>query len=86
MRHTLATWSLAVGMSIFTLARRMGTSVQVIDATYEHVAHDADDHDRELLDADDNCSGHAVGTDSLDDDSDGDPNNDEDPAFAGPSK
>jgi hypothetical protein len=39
------------------------------------VAHDADDHDPELLDAYDNGSGHAVGTDSLDDDSDGDPNN-----------
>ncbi|MEA2233794.1 MAG: hypothetical protein QOD83_3610 [Solirubrobacteraceae bacterium] len=26
MRHTLATWSLAAGMSIFTLSRRMGTA------------------------------------------------------------
>jgi integrase len=50
------------------------------------LAHDVDDHDRELLDAGDDGSGHAVGTDSLDDDSDGGPNNDEDPAFAGPSK
>ena len=32
MRHTFATWSLAAGMSIFTLARRMGTSVPMIDA------------------------------------------------------
>jgi integrase len=24
MRHTFATWSLAAGMNIFTLARRMG--------------------------------------------------------------
>jgi hypothetical protein len=31
MRHKFATWSLAAGMSIFTLARRMGTSVQMID-------------------------------------------------------
>jgi hypothetical protein len=29
----------------------MGTSVQVIDATYGHLAHGADEHDRELLDA-----------------------------------
>jgi integrase len=29
MRHTFATWSLAAGMSIFTLARRMGTSLQM---------------------------------------------------------
>jgi integrase len=39
MRHTFATWSLAAGMSIFTLARRMGTSVQMIDVTYGHFAH-----------------------------------------------
>ena len=51
-------------MSIFTLARRMGTSVQVIDATYGHLAHDADEHDRELLDAYDAASGHVVGMDS----------------------
>lgn len=38
MRHTFATWSLAAGMSTFTLARRMGTSVQMIDATYGHLA------------------------------------------------
>ncbi|HEY6887421.1 MAG TPA: site-specific integrase [Solirubrobacter sp.] len=50
-RHTFATWSLAAGMSIFTLSRRMGTSVQMIDRTYGHLAHDADDYDRSLLDA-----------------------------------
>ena len=66
MRHTFATWSLAAGMSIFTLARRMGTSVQVIDATYGHLARDADGHDRELLDAYDDASGHVVGTISAD--------------------
>ena len=64
MRHTFATWSLAAGMSIFTLARRMGTSVQVIDATYGHLAHDADEHDRELLDAYDAATGRVVGTES----------------------
>ncbi|HEY0345348.1 MAG TPA: site-specific integrase [Solirubrobacteraceae bacterium] len=69
MRHTFATWSLAAGMSIFTLARRMGTSVQMIDRTYGHLAQDAEDQDRELLDAYDaaNDAGHAVGaTDELD--------------------
>ena len=30
MRHTFATWSLAAGMSIFTLSRRLGTSVQMM--------------------------------------------------------
>ena len=57
MRHTFATWSLAAGMSIFTLARRMGTSVPVIDATYGHLAIDADGDDRELLDAYDEARG-----------------------------
>ena len=68
MRHTFATWSLAAGMSIFTLARRMGTSVQMIDDTYGHLARDADDQDRELLNAFDEAAdegnGHDVGTDS----------------------
>lgn len=65
MRHTFATWSLAAGMGIFTLARRMGTSVQMIDRTYGHLAHDAEDQDRDLLDAYDSRNaaiGHAVGT------------------------
>jgi integrase len=46
MRHTFATWSLAAGMNIFTLARRMGTSLQMIDRTYGHLAQDAEDQDR----------------------------------------
>ncbi len=49
MRHTFATWSLAAGMSIFTLARRMGTSVLMIDQTYGHLAHDAEEHDQRVL-------------------------------------
>ena len=51
MRHTFATWSLDAGMGIFTLARRMGTSVRGIDRTYGHLVRDADDQDRDLLDA-----------------------------------
>jgi hypothetical protein len=69
MRHTFATWSLAAGMSIFTLARRMGTSVQMIDVTYGHLAHDSEDHDRGLLNAYDDengATGHTVGTNSND--------------------
>jgi integrase len=76
MRHTFATWSLAAGMGIFTLARRMGTSVQMIDRTYGHLAHDAEDQDRGLLNAYDDrnaATGHAVGTTiELDDDEDAD--------------
>jgi len=63
MRHTFATWSLAAGMSIFTLARRMGTSVQMIDETYGHLARDTNEQDCEMLDAYDtaNGRGHVVG-------------------------
>jgi integrase len=87
MRHTFATWSLAAGMSIFTLARRMGTSVQMIDATYGHLAHDAEDKDRGLLDAYDAASrngrGHAVGTISGDADEHSEPENEKTPRNAG---
>jgi hypothetical protein len=53
-------------MSIFTLARRMGTSVQMIDSTYGHLAQDGEDQDRTLLDAYDasDACGHVVGTTS----------------------
>jgi integrase len=50
-RHTYATMSLAAGVSLFTLARRMGTSVEMIDRTYGHLAPDAEEYDRGLLDA-----------------------------------
>jgi hypothetical protein len=36
--------SLAGGVSLFSLARRMGTSVEMIDRTYGHLTPDADDH------------------------------------------
>ena len=51
LRHTYATWSLRAGVGIYQLARRMGTSVDMIDATYGHLAADAGDHERRLLDA-----------------------------------
>lgn len=85
MRHTFATWSLAAGMSIFTLARRMGTSVQMIDQTYGHLARDAEDQDRGLLDRYDGAEdarGHVVGTIADATTTDDDPENDESPAFA----
>jgi integrase len=53
LRHTYATMSLAAGVSQFTLARRMGTSVQMIDRTYGHLAPDAEEYERGLLDAND---------------------------------
>jgi integrase len=51
LRHTYATWSLAAGVSLFTLSRRMGTSLAMIDATYGHLAADAEEQERALLDA-----------------------------------
>jgi integrase len=50
LRHTYATFSLAAGVSLFTLSRRMGTSVEMIDRTYGHLAPDAEDYERRLLD------------------------------------
>ena len=38
-------------MSLFALARRMGTSVGQIDKTYGHVLPDAVEYERGLLDA-----------------------------------
>jgi integrase len=51
MRHTYASWSLAAGVSLFTLSRRMGTSLAMIDQTYGHLAPDAEEQERVLLDA-----------------------------------
>jgi integrase len=49
MRHTYATWSIRAGVNVFTLARRMGTSVDMIDRTYGHLTTDAVDHELGLL-------------------------------------
>ena len=54
LRHTYATFSLAAGVSLFSLSRRMGTSVDMIDKTYGHLAADAEAYERGLLDAFDN--------------------------------
>ena len=66
LRHTYASWSLAAGVDIFTLARRMGTSVKMIDQTYGHLITGADVYERELLDAFDQRSagpfGHVLDT------------------------
>jgi integrase len=42
LRHTFATEALAAGISIFELARIMGTSVKRIDETYGHLARDSE--------------------------------------------
>ena len=50
LRHTYATFSIAAGISLFTLSRRMGTSLEMIDRTYGHLAPDADEYELRLLD------------------------------------
>jgi hypothetical protein len=54
-------------VDIFTLARRMGTSVKMIDQTYGLIT-GADVHERELLDAFDQGSprpfGHVLDTEA----------------------
>jgi integrase len=50
-RHTYATWSIAAGVDLYTLARRMGTSLAMIDRHYGHLAVNADVAEREKLDS-----------------------------------
>ena len=42
---------LAAGVSLFVLSCRMGTSLAMIDVTYGHLAPDAEEQERALLDA-----------------------------------
>jgi integrase len=49
MRHTYASFALDAGVSIFELARLMGTSVKVIDQTYGHLVRDTFDRVRTAL-------------------------------------
>lgn len=51
LRHTFATEALAAPVSIFELARLMGTSVKMIDRTYGHLAQDSEDAIRARLEA-----------------------------------
>ena len=51
LRHTFATEALAAGVSIFELARLMGTSVAMIDRTYGHLARDSEASILERLEA-----------------------------------
>jgi integrase len=62
LRHTYATWSLAAGVSLFTLSRRMGCLVAQIDETYDHLAPDAETYELGLLDAFDETYGHVSDT------------------------
>ncbi len=61
-RHTFAAWGIRACVQLFYLARIMGTSVAMIDATYGHLVPDSDEYLRGLLDAYDEGFGHGVGT------------------------
>jgi integrase len=49
LRHTFASFSIAAGVSLFELARFMGTSVDQIDKTYGHLLPDSLDRTRSAL-------------------------------------
>jgi hypothetical protein len=53
--------AIAAGVSLFALARRMGTSLEMIDKTYGHLAPDADEYELSLLDTFDARVSPAVG-------------------------
>ena len=48
--HTFAAFSIAAGLSLFELARFMGTSIDQIDKTYGHLLPDSLDRTRSALD------------------------------------
>lgn len=50
MRHTFASFSIAAGVSLFYLARLMGTSVEQIDKVYGYLLPDSEAYLRGLLD------------------------------------
>lgn len=51
LRHTFASWALAADISMFEVARFMGTSVKVIDLHYGHLVRDSEETARTKLDA-----------------------------------
>ena len=57
LRHTFASFAIAAGVSLFYLARLMGSSVNQIDATYGHLLPDSEEYLRGLLDTYDVAQG-----------------------------
>jgi integrase len=51
LRHTFATDALAAGLTLYELARYMGTSARVIDMMYGHLAQGSELVARAKLDA-----------------------------------
>jgi hypothetical protein len=61
VRHTYASFSIAAGVSLFALARRMGTSVEQLDKTYGHPLPDAVEYERGPLNAFDSSRAESFG-------------------------
>lgn len=57
MRHTFASFAIAAGVSLFYLARLMGTSVEQIDRTYGHMLPESEEYLRGLLNGFDSVGG-----------------------------
>ena len=51
LRHTFATEALAAGISTFELSRLMGSSIEMIERTYGHLARDSEQQIRARLEA-----------------------------------
>lgn len=51
LRHTFATEALAAGISTFELSRLMGSSIEMIERTYGHLAQDSEQRIRARLEA-----------------------------------
>jgi integrase len=51
LRHTFASNALAAGISLFDLSRFMGTSIEMINRTYGHLAEGSEQAARAKLDA-----------------------------------
>ena len=49
MRHTYASFAIAAGISLFEIARQMGTSTEQLDRVYGHLLPDALDRTRTAL-------------------------------------
>jgi integrase len=60
MRHTFASFAIAAGVSLFYLARLMGTSVEQIDKTYGHLLPESEEYLRRLLDTYDQAADAAA--------------------------
>jgi integrase len=66
LRHTFATEALAAGVSLWELARLMGTSAGMIDETYGHLARDSEARLRTRLESRSNRSGVVLASGSAD--------------------